>query len=665
MMLCSLGVSELMKWLVISFLWIGGHCIAQKNRIQEITEVTITFNLDTFKSQNKWEALQANEIEALQANDAAGLIRKFTSTSIKSYGGIGGLKTVSSRGLGANHSKILADGFGINNIQNGQVNLGQIHSDNIIFIRSNSDGKLQFLQPISAQVAGSQFSLETFENNFGNDGLQFRLLGKQGSFNQWGSYGALKFSSEKFLFSTHGSFRRADGNYPFTLVNGNQTSEETRSNNDYLDYHFGLTSGIKTGKSVFRLGYMQKEFDQGLPGAVILYNNSADERITSRDQNLFGDHVFKGKKVSLRSFIKMNENNVTYTDPNYLNQNGGIDVSYRNQSLQVGIAVESKLSKNLKLHLGVEEVISDLLVSDTTFARPKRYHNYAIVGMKYHFAKRLNLSIQLSEQFVNENNSAGKSAENKFKVNPYIAISTKEEGQRFGHEIWYRNSFRMPTFNELYYNNIGNIDLKPEEAHQINYGWSYSPRKTGKFQYYFRNNIYLNYVNHKIVAIPSKNLFTWSMQNVERANILGTDFKYGSKWKPTKYFKLNLDLNYSLQSARDVSRPDSPSYNNQIAYIPVHTGNIDLSLTYKKIGLRFSNYTNSLRYTLNENISANQVEGFWVSTLSTYYSLNLKNKNILTLRFTIKNLFNSQYAVIRSFIMPGRNYLIVLKYAFN
>ena len=74
-MLCNLGVSKLMKWLVISFLWIGGHCIAQKNRIQEINEVTITFNLDTFKSQNKWEALQANEIEALQAWER--ITRKF------------------------------------------------------------------------------------------------------------------------------------------------------------------------------------------------------------------------------------------------------------------------------------------------------------------------------------------------------------------------------------------------------------------------------------------------------------------------------------------------------------------------------------------------------------------------------------------------------------
>lgn len=654
-----------MRLVIIYCLWIGTHCIGQKNRIQEINEVTITFNLDTVKIQNEWEGINASKIESLQVNDAAGLIRKLTSTSIKSYGGLGGLKTVSSRGLGANHSKIVADGFSITNTQNGQVNLGQIHSDNIIYVRSNSDGRSQFLQPISAQVAGSQFSLETFENNFGNEGLQFRLLAKQGSFNQWGTYGAMKFSSEKLLFSGHGSFRSADGNYPFTLVNGNQTSEEIRSNNDYTDYHFGFTSGIKKGKSVIRLGYMQKEFDQGLPGAVILYNNSADERIENRDQNLFGDYVFKGNKTSLRSFIKINENHMKYTDPNYLGQDGGIDISYRNRSMQAGIVGENKLAENLKIHFGAEEVISDLLVSDTTFASPLRYHNYAILGLKYKFSKRFNLSIQLSEQFIKENNSAGISAENKFKINPYIELSTKDESQKFGHEIWYRSSFRMPSFNELYYNNIGNVNLEPEEAHQINYGWSLSNSPKGILQSYFRNNVYLNYVTNKIIAIPTKNLFTWSMQNVENARILGADFKLGSKWGITEHLKFDLDLNYSFQRAVDVSDPNSPTYKDQIAYIPIHTGNIDFSINYRTFGMRLSNYTNSLRYSLNENISANQVEGFWVSTLSTYYALKLKNKNNLTFRFTVKNLFNSQYAVIRSFVMPGRNYLIVLKYAFN
>lgn len=654
-----------MKLVIISCLWFGIHCFGQQGGVQEINEVTYTYTLDTFNAKNAWEGLNAEKIESLQANDAADLIQKLTSTNIRSYGGLGGLKTVSSRGLGANHSIIVADGFGINNTQNGQVNLGQIHSDNISYIRSDSDEKTQFLQPISAQVSGSHFSLETFENNFGADGFQFRLQGKQGSFNQMGTYSAAKFSSKKVLLSAHGSIRKSDGNYPFTLTNGSQNSEETRTNNDYLDYSFGFTGGFKFGNSVFRLGYLQKEFDQGLPGAVILYNNFTDERMERIDQNLFGDHVFKGKKTTFRSFFKMNKNQMRYTDPDYLGQDNGIDITYQNESLQLGVAAEHIFKNDLKIHFGAEEVLSNLIVSDIGFSKPNRMHHFGIVGLNYIFLKKYGLTLQLSEQFIEENNKAGVSAENQFKINPYIAFSAKEGKHKFGHTIWYRNSFRMPTFNELYYNNIGNLNLEPEQAHQFNYAWSFSSSNKRKFHFYLRNTFYLNFVDEKIVAIPTKNLFTWSMQNVENVRILGGDLKFGSKFNTTKDLSFSLDLNYSNQNAIDISDPNSPTFKNQIAYMPVHSGNIDLSIRYKDLGITISNYANSLRYALNENITANQVNGFLISTLSSHYTLKLRNKNKLTFRFTVKNLFDSQYAVIRSFVMPGRNYIIVMKYAFN
>ena len=118
-----------MRLVIISCLWIGSHCIGQKSTIQEMKEVVISYSLDTILSSNEWESLDSDDIQGLQANDAGDLIQKLTSTSIKSYGGLGGLKTVSSRGLGASHSAIVADGFSIQNTQNGQVNLGQIHAD--------------------------------------------------------------------------------------------------------------------------------------------------------------------------------------------------------------------------------------------------------------------------------------------------------------------------------------------------------------------------------------------------------------------------------------------------------------------------------------------------------------------------------------------------------
>lgn len=654
-----------MRFIIISFIFLSNLCFGQQKTIQELKEVTITIALDTLTIANTWEDLNSSAIQDIQADDAGELIQKLTSTNIKSYGGLGGLKTVSSRGLGASHSAIVSDGFVIQNTQNGQVNLGQIHSDNIVLIRSNSNGQSQLTLPVSAQVSGSQFSLETFENNFSEKGLQYRVLGKQGSFDQIGTYGSIKYTDEKILISAHGNFRKTDGAYPYRFENGTQTVEGRRTNNDYKDHSFGFTTGFRGKRSISRLGYLQKEFKQGIPGAVILYNSSSDERMESSDKTIFGDHIFKGETTVLRSFFKLNKNLLNYSDPDYLNQDGGINDDYENRSIQIGFNCIKKTGKQLQFHFGIEHVLSNLEVSDKNFSRPIRQHHFAILGIDYELLNKIQLTAQLSQQFISENNLNGQNATDRYKLNPHVKFSTKARNYKFKQELWYRNSFRMPSFNELYYSNIGNTNLLPEEAHQFNYGWSMAPIESKKFKLYLRNNIYTNYVSNKIVAIPTKNLFIWSMQNVENARIFGADFKMGSHWLVEGNIKFILDLNYSFQRAIDITEPSAPSYKDQIAYIPLHTGNIDLAMHYKNMGLRVSNYVNSYRYSLNENIEANKVDGFWTSTISAFYALELKKKNVVTLRLTVKNLLNQSYAYIRSYIMPGRNYLIVLKYAFN
>ena len=333
---CKPRLNLNMRLVIVSCLWIGSHGIGQKNCIQEMKEVVISYSLDTILNSNEWEGLNSEDIEGLQADDACDLIQKLTSTSIKSYGGLGGLKTVSSRGLGASHSAIVSDGFSIQNTQNGQINLGQIHADNIQHIIGGTNQSISLMLPISAQISGSQFSMETFENHFGNNGLQFRILGKQGSFNQLGSYGALKYSNKKILMSAHGSHRKTNGSYPYTIQNGAQTIQDFRLNNDYQDHTWGFTSGFKGRRSIFRLGFLQKNFEQGVPGAVILYNSSADERLTSRDNNIFGDYALKVNSTDVRVFFKLNKNELHYEDPDFLNTYGGISDKYENKSLQVG-----------------------------------------------------------------------------------------------------------------------------------------------------------------------------------------------------------------------------------------------------------------------------------------------------------------------------------------
>ena len=61
----------------------------------------------------------------------ADAVRRFAGTNVRDYGGIGGLKTVSVRNLGAAHTAVSYDGVVVSNSQAGQIDIGRFSLDNV------------------------------------------------------------------------------------------------------------------------------------------------------------------------------------------------------------------------------------------------------------------------------------------------------------------------------------------------------------------------------------------------------------------------------------------------------------------------------------------------------------------------------------------------------
>ncbi len=653
-----------MRLIIVPFLFLTITSFSQADSVQRVDEVVVSYSLMTIRwIQPKHTSISKNEIDEMAPEDAGELIRKFTGVSLKSYGGLGGLKTVSMRGLGANHTAVVSDGFSLSNAQTGQINLGQIQADNITNIVSIVGASGSFYQPISAQISGSSFLLETFENSFSKDTLQMRSSVRYGSFQQKNGYLGVKYTPNRFFISASGSYRDADGNYPYTFQNGmNQLSLE-RTNNDYQDWYCGVSAGFKGKKTTARLGYKRKQFDQGLPGAVILYNQTQDERLTTNEQLAFGDFSFGDYKFQLRIYGNGSLNAMNYVDPTYFNSAGKINVTYDNRSLTAGFSVRADLHQTLELFGGVEEVLSDLKTSDSTFALPVRFHNFGLLGLRFRKG-RFGAEIHASSQYVDEQNRQGNSARNRFRVNPFASATVRFMQDMVAAEGWYRSSFRMPNFNELYYNNIGNNQLEPEDAHQFNLGIRAMPVvKNMKVQ--ARINGFYNRVQNKIVAIPTQNLFVWSMQNIGEVEVVGGEAIVSAQKKFGKRWSIGVDANYTFQRTIDITDSESPTFQHQVAYIPLHSANGDISVHYKQTGMRISTNFVSERYALNENNSANRIEGFYTIDASIFHKMKVAQKNSIQLQLNVKNVTNNSYAYIRSFVMPGINYLISLSYAFN
>jgi outer membrane cobalamin receptor len=628
----------------------------------DIPEISVTDSL--MRTKEKSLVIRRKTVLELQPEDAGELLQKLAGVNVRSYGGLGGLKTISVRGLGSQHTSIVVDGFTVMNNQTGQVNLGQIQSDNIERMYLITGSQRNVLVPASAQVMGSAVCIETFESTFPKNKHSLRFGSRIGSYDQFDNYLSYKLGNEKMFVSVSGKFRFADGRYPYIVQNGDTVYNGIRNNNHYEDLFAGLQAGFRIGKKgILSIGMKAYSSDQELPGAVILYSDNAFQTLRSDEQKAQAAYTFNGNKWSVRGFASAALSGIRYRDTTFLNTAGMIDSQFDQTAVQCGLSTQYRIKENLTLFGATEQQISSLETDQAGFGKPKRNQNISLMGGKYQFGKA-GITGQLSSQIIDEVNETLQ-RDRILRVNPFVQLDLQPvvKGKEIEVYLNYRNSFRMPSFNELYYNNIGNTQLKPEDAHQFSIG-TILPVTSRKANSIIRIAGFYNIVENKIVAVPTKNLFIWSIHNIGAVHITGAEASIEWLMKFKKNWSTGVNANYTFQSALDHTSPTSPTYLDQIAYVPKHTGNLDLSIYYRKTGIRLSSLANSIRYSLNENVPANEVPGFMILDAAVFSTISVKDHD-LRVQFTCKNVANSYYSIIRYYVMPGRMFLLTFNYALH
>ena len=219
----------------------------------------------------------------------------------------------------------------------------------------------------------------------------------------------------------------------------------------------------------------------------------------------------------------------------------------------------------------------------------------------------------------------------------------------------------MPTFNDLYYTDMGNALLKPESALQYNVGFVFEKDWQQGLLRHFRwqTDAYYNSVHDKIVAYPKGQQFRWTMLNLGKVHIKGIDVEAEAAIAIHRDLILSGRLQYTYQDARDVTDPTDTYYKDQIPYIPWHSGSAILGLNYRQWDLNYSFIYAGKRYNQQENIAYNYMPAWYTSDLSLSRQLRVMGiKAKITLE--VNNLLDQQYDVILNYPMPGRNFAITL-----
>ncbi len=628
-----------------------------------VPKLSINDTLNSHTSLNPIFVLGKSELNKQTNPQLANVVGRLPSVTLKDYGGIGGLKTISVRSLGASHTKVILDGAPVINTETGQIDLGKIPLENISTLALINQQWNKPLQTAQAYAGGSVLNISTASKLKNKRELQLNL--QQGSFGLGrGSILYKKKFNKKSKFHTYHLVQNAEGSYPFELQNGEVTTNERRNNADIfqhqhiIDYYYENTKQLKIHSKAF-----YNHTERGLPGAVTLYNPSTGERLW--EHNAFVQNIinYKKKKLEGKWVSKYNYSWKRYKDPHFLNENSMIEDDYEQQSIFNSIALKYPIKNKWNLFYSTDYEYSWLWSNTPNHAQPNRNSLLNVLGSNYQH-KKWRIEGNILSTFVHEKTITTDNNRNTHQLIPSISIGYKpwwEKNWRLSTS--FKQTFRYPTFNDLYYVRVGNINLRPEQANQWNIGISHE-FKGGLLDIIqksqFKLDAYWYEVKDKIVAIPTRNLFVWSMQNFGKVRTQG--FEIYAQVDFMKYKKVGIDLStsYNLQFALDRTDQESSTYNNQIPYIPFETSAGQINVHYSK-NWSFSwayTYTGH-RFYLPENIHENVLPSWILHDLSIQYRFNFKKQKLRT-KLDINNIFNRDYQVIVYYPMPKISYRLSL-----
>ena len=268
------------------------------------------------------QVMDVEKIEAQGALQLSDAVKQMAGVTLKDYGGVGGMKTVSARGLGSQFSTLTIDGVAVDNSQNGQVDLGRYLLGNAAYVSFSQGQQQDDLLSARAYASGNVLSLVSSEPRFfltqrtnlklGMDAGSFGLLSPQLLWEQkW---------NRRLKSSLWVNYLRSDGDYPFTLYyttdRQGMTTRERRLHSalrmltaDGSLFYTIAKDNTLTAKLHYMRGWHQ------LPGPVVLYNQTPSAQST-HEEELFAQMRWRveREKWKWQVLAKYTSNNDIYEE---------------------------------------------------------------------------------------------------------------------------------------------------------------------------------------------------------------------------------------------------------------------------------------------------------------------------------------------------------------
>ena len=635
----------------------------------QITEVEVTARALT-KDVIVPQTLKGAELQRLNALSVADALRYFSGVQLKDYGGVGGIKTINIRSMGSQHTAVYYNGVQLGNAQNGQVDLGRFSLDNMEEIQLFNGQKSDIFQSAREFGSAGNVYLTTRKPYFKDkERAHVRAQMRFGSFALANpNVGVDVKLTETLALTLDAEYVYSDGKYPFryrrVLPNGETAYDTTaiRQNGDVNAvrtelgiHHYYRNTGF------WRVHAYNYYSERGVPGAIV--NNVWRNGERLRDRNSFVQAQWQDEwfnRWSMRLLAKYANDYTHYKnyDERLLPSNN----KYTQQETYLSVANKVEIFNWWDASIAYDYQYNTLARENLLLEAPKeffhRHSHWLSAATAFNIQEYLRMQASVLMTAV-DNNTPRVTPGMFFSLRPYPAIDLSINA-------FYKQSYRYPTFNDLYYTDLGNANLRPELArqHSVEIAYTTSNHKlqnsnaTG-YEIAVSASYYYNRVTDKIIAYPKGQQFRWTMLNLGTVKINGVDAKADMSLYLPLRFVLRGRLNYTFQKAVDVTNENDTYYGHQIPYIPLHSGSVVLGLDWQSkrgdhYGLNYSFIYVGERYSQQENIIYNYVQPWYTHDMSLYGEWQIK-RWWLKANLEINNLLGQDYEVIQNYPMPKQN----------
>jgi len=526
--------------------------------------------------------------------------------------GLGMVSSPSFRGTTASQTAVHWNGININSQTTGQTDFNTVNIRGYNKIEIKPGGSS--VKDGSGAIGGTINLVNQLEYNSGFTNV---IAVNYGEFNTYGIDYRTSYSSEKLSIMLGIARNESDNDYPYP------ETDRININGQYQNTNLSFASSIKLNKNntlkVFANVYDgRRNFSVPTPNAL---------KTKYTDFNTRG--LVEWESV-LKKFVSTIKVATTTEEYSYFGNIYSNFYTYGNvNSLIAKYNLDYSLSRKALISTGINYTRNNGKGSD--IGSEIRNLASAFISLKHSLSKSLLYEISLRQEA------------NKDYGNPllYSAGISTQLTNFYQLKLNTSKNFRIPTYNDLYWQGLGNPNLKPEESYQGEISNNFHIKNIS-----FSVTGYYNWVKNLLRWVPGTD-GVFRPENTNQVEIYGIESILSLNKKVNNHiFNVTATYAYTVSENEETGK--------QLIYVPFHKFTASVGYGYKNFSAYYQYLNNGEVFTTTDNATEHILDSYMVANLGAEYAIGKQKKYKVGAQ--VLNLWGEVYESVENRPMPGKNF---------